>query len=155
MQDSLNGRAAHRADIQTRAMQDMAAMGVDADFIDQLVDRFYTNIQKHPALGPVFEQKLAGQWDEHLARMKNFWSAIAFKTGAYGGKPVQAHQGVSGMTPDLFPQWLVLFSETLHALSPTPEAHAWFMASAERIARSLTIALFYNPAMDDPALRKT
>lgn len=155
MQDNLNGRAAHRADIQARAIQDMAAMGVDSAFIDQLVDRFYGNIQKHPALGPVFEQKLAGAWDAHLVKMKSFWAAIAFKTGAYGGKPVQAHQGVSGMTPDLFVQWLALFSKTLDSIAPTPEAHAWFMASAERIARSLTLALFYNPAMDDPALRKT
>jgi hemoglobin len=155
MQDNLSGRAAHRADIQARAVQEMAAMGVDTVFIDRLVDQFYSNIQQHPALGPVFEQKLSGQWDPHLTKMKSFWSAIAFKTGAYGGKPVQAHQGVTGMTPDLFPQWLVLFSETLDGIAPTPEAHAWFMASAERIARSLTAALFYNPALDDPALRKT
>jgi hemoglobin len=26
----------------------------------------------------------------------------------------------------------------------------WFMATAERIARSLTLSLFYNPALDDP-----
>ncbi|OLP45332.1 group III truncated hemoglobin [Rhizobium oryziradicis] len=155
MQENIVGRAAHRADIQARAVQDMAAMGVDGAFIDQLVDRFYGNIQKHPALGPVFEQKLAGVWDAHLAKMKSFWSAIAFKTGAYGGKPVQAHMSVSGMTPDLFVQWLALFSKTLDSIAPTPEAHAWFMASAERIARSLTLALFYNPAMDDPNLRKT
>ncbi|MBB4955036.1 hemoglobin [Agrobacterium vitis] len=154
MQNDLNGRAAHRADIQARAQQDMAEMGVDEHFIHRLVDEFYGNIQQHPTLGPVFEHKLAGHWNDHLTKMKSFWSAIAFKTGAYGGKPVQAHHGVTGLTIDLFPQWLVLFSQTLDRIAPTPEAHAWFMASAERIARSLTLALFYNPALDDPFRNK-
>jgi len=28
------------------------------------------------------------------------------------------------------------------------------MATAERIARSLTLSLFYNPAIDDPSLKR-
>ena len=83
--------------------------------------------------------------------MKRFWSAVAFKNGAYGGKPVQAHLGVQNMTPDLFPQWLELFSKTLADIAPGQPAHDWFMATAERIAKSLTLSLFYNPALDDPA----
>lgn len=34
--------------------------------------------------------------------MKQFWTAIAFKNGSYGGKPVQAHLGVQGMSAELF-----------------------------------------------------
>jgi hemoglobin len=86
-----------------------------------------------------------------MDKMKRFWSSIAFKNGAYGGKPVQAHVGVQGIAPDLFPEWLTLFSQTLDDIAPTDEAKAWFMATAERIAKSLTLSLFYNPAMDDPA----
>ncbi|TCM77388.1 hypothetical protein EV291_10728 [Rhizobium sp. BK068] len=82
--------------------------------------------------------------------MKSFWSSVAFRSGAYGGKPVQAHTGVANMSPDLFPQWLALFSETLSDIAPSLDAKAWFMATAERIARSLTLSLFYNPALDDP-----
>lgn len=141
MQDIRTERAARNAEIQARAAQEMAAMGVDAAFISRLVDAFYGNIQNHAVLGPIFAQKLEGHWDAHLATMKRFWSAIAFKTGAYGGKPVQAHQGVTGLTPAHFPLWLALFSQTLDEIAPTPEAHAWFMASAERIARSLILAL--------------
>jgi hemoglobin len=85
-----------------------------------------------------------------MDRMKSFWSAVAFRSGAYGGKPVQAHLGVANMTTDLFPKWLSLFSTTLDDVAPTPEAKDWFMATAERIAKSLTLSLFYNPALDDP-----
>ena len=62
----------------------------------------------------------------------------------------QAHLGVANMTPELFPKWLSLFSQTLDDVAPTPEAKVWFMATAERIAKSLTLSLFYNPALDDP-----
>lgn len=149
MQD-LIGRAAHRAEITARAEAQMAAMGVDAAFLDSLVETFYGRIQTHPNLGPVFERRLTGRWPEHLAKMKAFWASVAFKNGAYGGKPVQAHQGVEGVTEGLFVEWLALFNATLVDLEATEEARAWFMATAERIARSLVLALFYNPAFDDP-----
>lgn len=149
----LTGRAAHRAEITARAQTDMAAMGVDAAFIDLMVETFYGHIRQHPTLGPVFDGRLAGRWPDHMVKMKAFWSSIAFKTGAYGGKPVMAHQGVDGMAEHLFLQWLQLFSNTLVEIGASAEAHRWFMASAERIAKSLVLSLFYNPAFDDPRMR--
>lgn len=143
-------RAVHSAAMQERAERDMARMGVDAAFISRLVETFYERVRAHDMLGPVFDNRLSGRWPEHMEKMKSFWSSVAFKTGAYGGKPVQAHMGVGGMSADLFPQWLTLFSQTLDEIAPTGQAHAWFMQTADRIARSLTLSLFYNPAFDDP-----
>jgi hemoglobin len=152
MTDSdLQGRAAHVAAIRERAAAEMKAIGIDAAFIDLLVETFYARVLSHPTLGPVFDGKLSGRWPEHMAKMKSFWSSVAFRNGAYGGKPVQAHVGVSNLTPDLFPQWLTLFAATLDEIAPSDAAKAWFMATAERIAKSLTLSLFYNPALDDPA----
>lgn len=153
MDRELSGRAAHMAEIGRKAEVQMAEMGVDAAFVDRLVETFYGRIVEHPTLGPVFEARLSGRWPEHMAKMKRFWSSIAFKNGAYAGKPVQAHSGIDGLQQELFHQWLTLFAETLRDIAPSPEAGAWFMASAERIARSLMLSLFYNPADDDPALR--
>lgn len=152
--NDLQGRAAHVAAIRERAEAEMKAIGIDAAFIDRLVETFYARVLAHPDLGPVFDARLSGRWPEHMDKMKCFWSAVAFRNGAYGGKPVQAHVGVANMTPDLFPKWLDLFSTTLDDIAPNDEAKAWFMATAERIARSLTLSLFYNPAMDDPALKR-
>ena len=151
--NDLQGRAANVAALRERAEADMKEIGIDADFIDLLVETFYGRVLAHAALGPVFDARLAGRWPEHMAKMKSFWSSVAFRSGAYGGKPVQAHVGVSNLTADLFPQWLALFAATLDDIAPTDEAKAWFMATAERIARSLTLSLFYNPALDDPARR--
>ncbi|MDH4414821.1 MAG: truncated hemoglobin [Rhizobium sp.] len=153
MTSELSGRAAHRAEITARAEAEMASMGVDAAFIDLLVETFYGHIRNHPELGPVFEGRLAGRWPDHMVKMKAFWGSVAFKTGAYGGKPVQAHQGVDGMAEHLFLQWLQLFSDTLTEIGASDAAHRWFLASAERIAKSLVLSLFYNPAFDDPRMR--
>jgi hemoglobin len=151
MNTELQGHAAHVAGIRERAEDDMRRIGVDAAFIDQLVESFYGRIKDHPRLGPVFDTRLSGHWPDHMEKMKRFWSSVALRSGAYGGKPVQAHLGVEGMAPDLFPEWLALFSATLDDIAPSREAHAWFIATAERIAKSLTLSLFYNPALDDPA----
>ncbi|MCP2155150.1 MULTISPECIES: group III truncated hemoglobin [Agrobacterium] len=154
MQDQIAAKAAHNAEIQNRAEKAMAAIGIDAGFVDLLVETFYARVLEHPTLGPVFDARLSGRWPEHMARMKQFWAAVAFKNGGYGGKPVQAHLGVKGMSAELFPQWLALFSATLDDIAPSPQAHSCFMETAERIAKSLTLSLFYNPAMDDPALKR-
>ncbi len=154
MSDELQGRAAHVAAIRDRAEAQMKAIGIDDAFIGKLVDTFYARILAHPELGPVFDARLSGRWPEHMAKMKSFWSSVAFRNGAYGGKPVQAHAGVANMRPELFPKWLELFAATLDDMAPSPEAKAWFMTTAERIAKSLTLSLFYNPALDDPALKQ-
>jgi hemoglobin len=147
-------RLSHFAVIRARAAEEMAAMGVTEDFIPLLVDTFYGRVQAHAELGPVFEARLAGRWPEHLEKMKRFWSAVAFKDGSYAGKPVMAHQGIANINPPLFHTWLGLFAETLEDIGPSEEAKAWFMATAERIAKSLVLSLFYNPADDDPARQK-
>uniref|UniRef100_UPI003100D158 group III truncated hemoglobin n=1 Tax=Neorhizobium sp. EC2-8 TaxID=3129230 RepID=UPI003100D158 len=154
MSDELQGRAAHVAAIRERAEAEMKAIGIDEAFIVKLVDTFYGRVLAHPELGPVFDARLSGRWPEHMAKMKSFWSSVAFRNGSYGGKPVQAHLGVANMSPELFPKWLELFAATLDDIAPNEDAKAWFMATADRIARSLTLSLFYNPALDDPARKR-
>ncbi|MCF3640765.1 truncated hemoglobin [Rhizobium sp. TRM95111] len=153
MTETTPDRQTHFAAIRAKAAADMAAIGVGAGFIPLLVDTFYGRVRQHAELGPIFDARLDGRWPEHLEKMQRFWSAVAFKDGGYGGKPVMAHQGVAGLNPPLFEAWLGLFAATLDDIAPTPEAKEWFMATAERIAKSLVLSLFYNPADDDPARR--
>src|SRR5690606_5556465 len=113
MDNQLQGLPAHIAAIRERAEVEMKALGIDEAFIGELVETFYSRVLAHPELGPVFDARLSGRWPEHMAKMKSFWTAVAFRNGAYGGKPVQAHLGVAGITPGLFPQWLALFAAPL------------------------------------------
>ncbi|MGF9566817.1 truncated hemoglobin [Neorhizobium sp. BT27B] len=153
MENELQARAAQNAEVRNRADEEMYALGIDRALISNVVDTFYARVVEHPELGPVFNARLTGRWSEHTLKMKSFWSAVAFRDGTYGGKPVQAHLSVANLTPELFPQWLELFEKTLDDVVTNEEAKVWFMATAQRIAQSLTLSLFYNPALDDPNRR--
>lgn len=38
-----------------------------------LVDHFYLKIRQDALLGPVFEQRINGDWTKHLQKMYGFW----------------------------------------------------------------------------------
>ena len=48
------------------------------DDIKLLVNTFYGRIQKNLVLGPIFEEKVGGRWDQHLEKMYRFWQTILF-----------------------------------------------------------------------------
>lgn len=147
MGDDIQARAAHRAEAEAKVSAEMAAIGIDHAFLDHMVETFYGRVRADAVLGPIFSAKLEGRWPEHLSRMKLFWQAVALRNGAYSGRPVPAHLGVAGLNEPLFANWLALFGKTLDDIAPSREAHDFLMASAERIARSLILSIFHNPAV--------
>lgn len=136
-----------RAAIQAEA----AAIGVDEAFIRRLVHAFYRRIRADSMLGPIFNAAIEDRWDAHLERMTAFWSSVALNTGRYSGKPVPAHARLDGLTPGHFELWLALFRETLTEIAPTEAAIDYFMTRAERIALSLSMALFGFPRFTETA----
>nr|WP_070960622.1 group III truncated hemoglobin [Hyphomonas sp. Mor2] len=134
-----------RAEIQARA----ATMGIDDAFISTLVDTFYSRVRAHDRLGPIFSQAVE-DWEEHLPKMKDFWSSVALSTGRYSGKPVPAHQKLRGVAQDDFVVWLGLFEQTVRDLAPSPDVIPYFMERAERIAESLKLAMFTLPGLKKP-----
>lgn len=132
-----------RAEIQAHAH----AMGITEDYISTLVDTFYERIRAHALIGPIFDEAIGDNWPPHLAKMKKFWGSVALNTGAYSGKPVPAHQKLSGVQPWHFNLWLALFRQTLDDTAPSREAADYFMERAERIAQSLQLAMFGVPGI--------
>ncbi len=114
------------------------------DDIARLVDTFYDRIRAHPTLGPVFHNAIGegeAEWDEHLAKLRRFWSAIMFRNGAYQGDPFSAHLKLPDLRPEMFATWLTLFDATAGELFE-PELAAAFSERAHRIARSLRMGIF-------------
>ena len=118
-----------------------AALGIDESYISTLVDTFYTRVRAHPLLGPVFDVAIS-DWGPHLETMKDFWSSVALGTGRYSGRPVPAHAKHRHIQQYHFNLWLALFEQTLRDTAATPEAAAFFLERANRIAQSLQFALF-------------
>lgn len=116
---------------------------VSEALVERLVDVFYSRIREDAVLGPIFERRLAGRWDRHLAAMVEFWSSVVLLTGRYRGRPHEAHQPL-GLTPEHFQRWLALFEVTVADLCAGPAA-ALFISRAHRIADSLQIGLNIGP----------
>ena len=131
-----------RAELQAQA----AELGIDEAFISTLVETFYTRVLSHPKLGPIFDGAVE-DWDEHVPKMKDFWSSVALNSGRYTGKPVPAHQALKGVTEADFAIWLGLFEQTLKDISGRAETVSYFMTRADRIARSLKLAMFGLPSL--------
>ena len=114
-----------------------------------LVARFYDKARQDPALGPVFDRAVE-DWDEHFAKLGDFWSSVMLTTGRYKGNPVAAHLK-HPIEPQFFDRWLELWRETAGELFAPPVA-ARLVDKAERIGESLRLALFYRPGAS-PASR--
>lgn len=130
--------SAHPVAVAARAAKLAAAtaLGIDQDFISQLVEQFYAKVHIDPVLAPVFAAKVT-DWPAHLARMKQFWAAILLGEGHFNGSPMAVHSAIPGIGSFHFRRWLVLFDATLHELESNPAATELVSARAHAIADSL------------------
>ena len=110
--------------------------GVTDAMIAALVDTFYGRVRQDLLLAPVFAR--VENWDEHLAKLRAFWSSVVLMSGRYHGQPMQAHFPLT-IEPRHFDRWLALFEQTTADLCP-PAAAALFMEKARRIADSFEMA---------------
>jgi hemoglobin len=129
--------------IRPVAEQPLEHPEVDRAFIGRLVRAFYARVRKDERLGPIFARHIAGDWEPHLEKMTDFWSSVILKTGAYQGRPVPVHLKLNEVVESDFQIWLGLFRETAYELC-TPEVAAVFIDRAERIAKSLSLAMFFR-----------
>jgi len=115
------------------------AAGVTEQMIHDLVHGFYGKIRTDPALGPIFN-RVVGDWDEHLAKMCDFWSSVLLMTGRFKGAPMAAHARIPEIRPTHFARWLHVFQQTAAGVCP-PQAAALFVAKSEMIAQSLQLGV--------------
>jgi hemoglobin len=118
--------------------------------IETLVRSFYTRIQTHETLGPIFEHEIAGDWEPHLQKMCHFWSSAVLKSGKYDGRPMIVHKRLADksdapLEAEHFDEWLDLFTETASDLFSADIAEH-FTEKAARIADSLRLGIFYRVA---------
>jgi hemoglobin len=112
--------------------------GIDAAMIDRVVRTFYGKVRQDEVLAPVFAARI-GDWEPHLARMCEFWSAVMLMTGIYQGRPMEKHLPLP-VDARHFDRWLRLFGETAREVCPAAAA-AQFIERAGRIAQSLEMGI--------------
>ncbi|MCP5327718.1 MAG: group III truncated hemoglobin [Sinobacteraceae bacterium] len=114
--------------------------------ITALVHAFYAKVRRDAALGPIFEAHV-DDWDHHLAKLVDFWSAILLRTGRFSGAPMPKHAALPGLNADLFKRWLALFLETT-AEQPNREMGSQAYVAAQRVAQSLWYGYQYTHQPD-------
>ena len=127
------------------ASLDKAVQTVTEEMIEELVHGFYGRVRSDPELGSVFEGAIT-DWEPHLAKMVDFWSAVMLSTRRFKGNPVMKHNALSSVTPEHFQTWLGLFRENARDVCPAEIAEE-FIKRAETIAESLKLAKFGVPGM--------
>ncbi|MBR0714976.1 group III truncated hemoglobin [Bradyrhizobium liaoningense] len=110
--------------------------GITEAMIRELVTKFYGRVREDHLLGPVFA--VVQNWDEHLAKLRDFWSSVVLMSGRYHGQPMRAHLPLK-LAGDHFDRWLDLFEKTAQEVCP-PAAAALFIDKARRIADSFEMA---------------
>lgn len=111
-------------------------LGVDEEFVSQMVETFYATIRADELLGPIFAERIS-DWPEHLDRMKRFWRSILFNSGEFSGNPMLKHMAIPGLEERHFAHWLDLFYATLRDLETVPGASSLVGQRARMIADSL------------------
>ncbi len=115
------------------------ADGITEDLIRAVVVEFYRRARRDDRLGPVFEVGIH-DWDAHLSRMTDFWSAALLRTGRYHGNPVERHRAIEDLGEGHFDRWVELFEATVHDLCPPREANA-FLVRARRMREGMVKVL--------------
>jgi hemoglobin len=105
------------------------------DEVRNLVYSFYAKVRCDEVLGPVFNAHIS-DWDHHLGKMTDFWSAILRGTARYHGTPMPKHAVLPELSGELFQRWLSLFRNTTDSLDNRIMGRR-ANEMAQRIAQSL------------------
>ena len=126
------------------AMKAMKYDSITEQSVGALVERFYAKVRCDAVLAPIFENVLAGRWDEHVATMREFWCSALRVKRDYRGDVLAAHQRLGRLPRSLFPRWLALFRERSMRISRQRRPKSSPIARSRRPAisraRSLTPA---------------
>lgn len=120
---------------------------IEESAIRPLIEQFYERVKADALLGPVFDAAVH-DWDDHHARLTDFWSSIMRMSGRYKGSPLAMHlRHAQFMTRHRFERWLEIWRETTDEMLPPPVAAA-IQAKAARMAESFQLAVQYHrPSM--------
>lgn len=122
------------------------ARGVTEALIRAVVVEFYRRARDDERLGPIFEAYVR-DWDWHLERMTDFWSAALLRSGRYAGRPVEKHRPIEGLGVEHFDRWVTLFEATVGDLCEPAEARA-FLVRAHRMRDGMTKVLGLVPGLE-------
>lgn len=119
---------------------------INSTDIENLVTSFYKKVQADELLGPVFNDIVQVDWQEHLLLLNKFWRSIMLKTREYHGNAYSKHAFLAQktlITEAHFARWLNLFTQEAHDYLSAEDADT-IVVRANSIANSLRRAMLKN-----------
>lgn len=112
------------------------------DDLARLVDRFYADVFRDAALGPLFEPLAGERWPAHRDRMVDFWCTTLLRTRSFRGNVMDKHRALlPALQPGHFARWLTLWRRHVREqLAPADAAELF--ATACGIARNLHLGCY-------------
>lgn len=92
---------------------------------ERLVRAFYERAFQDERLGPVFVDVAKLDLDTHVPRITSFWETVLLGARSYGGGAFVPHyelDQLTPLTPELFNQWVLLWTMTVDSLFAGPVA---------------------------------
>jgi hemoglobin len=83
--------------------------------IKLLVDSFYAKVRVDALLSPVFNERIGGNWPQHMEKMYKFWQTVLLKEHTYYGSPFTPHAMLQ-VDHTHFEKWMDLFVGTIDEL---------------------------------------
>lgn len=120
----------------------MKAAIKNRDDIEKLVNAFYDKIKTDDKIGYFFTDIAKVNWEDHLAKMYDFWDNILFYNGNYTGNPIVKHKELhqkSKMNEVHFQHWNALFNKTVDELFAGEKAE-----EVKKRAANIAMAMMYK-----------
>lgn len=84
--------------------------------INEMVERFYSDVAQDALLGDLFNNVAHVDWSLHIPLVAQFWCKFLLGVQGYEGNPLEAHQHIHMLEPfthQHFRRWLEIFQETV------------------------------------------
>ncbi|KGI55963.1 group III truncated hemoglobin [Campylobacter sp. MIT 97-5078] len=117
---------------------------INKEGIDRLMEIFYEKIRRDKDLGAIFNAKVGTDdeaWQNHKAKISNFWQGMLLGQGNYNGQPMKVHIELPSFPREFFDTWLKLFEKSLNQVF-NEEMSMVILQRAQMIARNFQNVLY-------------
>lgn len=108
-----------------------------------VLNAFYSEVQKDPEIGVFFTEIVRVDWDHHIPKIANFWESLLFATHNYNGNVMEKHLHLNAMKsirPKDLEIWFDYWERTIRKLYSGAKAEE-MISRGKSIAQIMTIKL--------------
>jgi hemoglobin len=115
----------------------------DRTDILNLLNAFYSDVQKDPVIGIFFTEIVRVDWDHHIPKIADFWESLLFASHNYNGNVMEKHlhlNAIKNIRPKDLEIWFEYWERTIHKMYSGAKADE-MISRGKSIAQIMTIKL--------------